>query len=305
MFVPSPQGIRFTTNHEGTVTRAYKDQGGIWTIGQGFTNLSPVCKAWFIEHFGHPLQAGDTITPDQCAELLKLVMEHETVPLANSLKPANQDAFDAENDVIYNCGPRAVGWQWALSAKAQDYAKAASTLLTTAITAQGKPSRGLVQRRRDEAALLTRASNPTAGIPVTTPDSGITRDAAGIKVIQQGLTKLKYYTGPIDGIYDSPAFIKASKNFQRAYGLRVDGRWGTASRSTLNRALASAQVPTITGGSGLGVGGTGFLADHFGWVHLDNPWVLVGLAVAALVIAYGAFLVWHNRGGVLRKRPPA
>lgn len=308
-YSPSPSGIRFTGNHEGTVTRAYKDQGGIWTIGRGFTNLSPVCKAWFIEHFGHPLQAGDSMTIGQCDELMAKVMLHETVPQANSLKPATQSAFDAENDVVYNCGPKAVGWQWALAAKAQDYATAAHRLLTTATTAQGKPSKGLVQRRKDEAALLLAGGNAPqfseAVYPDTTPDTGITTDVEGIKVIQAGLAKLKYYAGENDGLFDSAPFIKASKNFQRAYGLRVDGRWGTASRATLNRALASSQVPNISLASGGGVGGTGFIAQYFGWVHLDNPWVVVGVAVAAVLVAYLAFLIWHNRGVFLRKRTPA
>lgn len=307
MFNPSPQGIKFTGDHEGTVTRAYRDQGGVWTIGRGFTNLSPVCKAWFIAHFGHPLQAGDTMTIAQCDELMALVMAKETVPYANALLPATQSAFDAENDVLYNCGPRAAGWQWALAAKAQDYAKAAKLLVGTAVTAQGKPSAGLVRRRKDEAALLLSGGSTQgrAVYPETTTDTSLTTDVDGTKRIQQGLTKLKYYTGPLDGNYQSPSYVGAVKNFQRAYGLRVDGRVGQATRSTLTRALDATVAPNLSIASGGGVSGMGWFSQQMGWLHLDNPWVLVAVGVAALLLAYGAFLVWHNRGIFLRKRTPA
>lgn len=300
MFQPSAAGIKFSGDHEGFVSRTYKDPGGVLTIGRGFTNLSPVCRAWFINRWGHQLRMGDSMTSAEADELMRLVMEKETVPVANGLLPDSQEAFDAENDVIYNCGPGAANWQWAILAKAQKYADAAIKLLTTAVTASGKPSAGLKRRRADEAMLLQHGSYAS-----TTNDTAITTDPAGVRNVQSNLGKLHYYNGPLDGNYRSDAYIKAVKNFQRAYGLTVDGRVGKATRSALQRAVAALAAPNFTIASGSGLTGSGWLASKLSGLHLDNPWVIVGCAVGALVVAYLAFLVWHNRGLILRKRTTA
>lgn len=305
MFLPDLKGVLFTGSHEGFVGRAYKDQGGVLTIGFGFTNLSPICKQWFMQHWGHLLRADDKMTRAEADELLGLVMRTESAPLANALLPVDQNAFNAENDVIYNCGPKAVGWQWALAAKVQNYARAASLLLTTATTASGVPSQGLRNRRADEAALLSARVGSGTAEPTVSEDAAITKDRPGILAIQNGLETLKYYTGSHDGVFDSPEFIKASKNFQRAYGLTVDGRWGKASRGTLNRALQAQVALPVTASSGMGGGGIGLGMDALGIHLVDNPWVIVGIVVGALVVAYCGFLVWHNRGVLLRQRTPA
>lgn len=295
MFTSSPAGTEFTKQHEGFVSKAYKDQGGVVTIGFGFTNLSPTCRNWFIEHWGHPLRMGDKMVLADAVQLLNAVLTNETGPVANGLAPATQSAFDAENDVIYNCGPKAATWQWALAAKAQDYATAAKRLLTTAVTAMGVPSSGLRKRRADEATLLQSGAYPAHDPTTTSGDA--------MKQVQRDLSSLGFYKGNIDG-NRGPLTIGAVRNFQRAYGLKVDGVVGPATRSAIARAVGAKFRDKASIGSGVGTGGAGWITQNLG-LHLDNPWVIVAVAAGAVVVIYLAFLVWHNRGAILRKRTPA
>lgn len=299
MFSSSQAGVVFTRSHEGTVTRAYKDPGGVVTIGNGFTNLSPICRSWFIVNFGHPLQMGDKMTEAQCDTLLHAVLDHECSGPANSLLPANQQAYDAEVDVIYNCGPNAVGWNWAQAAKAQQYPNAAALLRVTAIKAAGVPNAGLRVRRAAEADLLVQGE---AASPVDA-SAAETLSGDGMRSVQRSLNALGYYKGAIDGL-KGPLTIGAIKNFQRAYGLKVDGAVGPATRSALARAMQTktGQNYSLTGGGG--VGGVGWLTSNLG-IHLDNPWVIVGCAVAVVILIYVAFLLWSHRGVLLGKRTPA
>lgn len=296
MFQSSPKGTEFTKQHEGFVSRAYKDQGGVVTIGFGFTNLSRVCKAWFQKQYGRPLQMGDKMVMADAVALLNDVLSSETGPVANSLQPGSQEAFDAENDVIYNCGPGAAKWQWALAAKAQQYGVAAAKLLTTAVTASGKPSAGLRVRRQHEALLLERGQYGASAPAFET------LDGEALMQVQRDLTTLGYYKGTIDG-RKGALTLGAIKNFQRAYGLKVDGVVGAATRSALARAIAARNGQNISLGGGGGVGLGGWLTS--GGLHLDNPWVLVGLAVGVVALVYVGFLLWSHRGAILGKRTPA
>ena len=66
------------------------------------------------------------------------------------------------------------------------------------------------------------------------------------KQVQQKLKELGYYKGAIDGIFGSGT-VKAVKNFQRDYGLTVDGIVGTKTLKAL----------------GLGTGGTYSSSDIY------------------------------------------
>lgn len=288
----SPKGTLFIKTHEGTVTRAYKDQGGVVTIGVGFTNLSPVCAGWFKAKWGRPLRMGDKMTEAECEQLLAQVLNHEVAPVANKLLPDCQERFDAESSVIYNCGPGAAKWKWAQAAMQQLYATAASRLRTTAITAMGIPSNGLRKRRQAEAALL---EDRTYNIVSTSHAT----DSDDLRVVQKGLTTLGYYKGTIDGVM-GPLTMGAVKNFQRAYGLKVDGIVGNATKSTLARALDARKGQNIALGGGGGTGGVSWLAGD--WLQLDNPLTVVGIVIAAVAVLYVGYLIWSHRGAILGRR---
>ena len=66
----------------------------------------------------------------------------------------------------------------------------------------------------------------------------ITASQSENKQIQQRLKELGYYTGNIDGIIGSQS-LRAIKNFQRDYGLTVDGIVGTKTLSALGLSPSS------------------------------------------------------------------
>jgi hypothetical protein len=65
---------------------------------------------------------------------------------------------------------------------------------------------------------------------------------AEVRLLQQLLTDLGFYTGPINGFFDA-ATERAVRAFQASVGIRVDGIVGPQTRA----ALAGAHVPTTVG----------------------------------------------------------
>lgn len=66
----SDAGFGMLKDSEGFRTRAYRDQGGVVTIGYGFTMLSTVFSRWWLAHHDHPLRMGDTITRNEADPVL-------------------------------------------------------------------------------------------------------------------------------------------------------------------------------------------------------------------------------------------
>jgi peptidoglycan hydrolase-like protein with peptidoglycan-binding domain len=61
------------------------------------------------------------------------------------------------------------------------------------------------------------------------------KPTAAVRLLQQRLAALGYFTGPATGVY-GPVTTAAVKRFQAASGLVVDGKWGPASQAALDRA---------------------------------------------------------------------
>jgi peptidoglycan hydrolase-like protein with peptidoglycan-binding domain len=57
-----------------------------------------------------------------------------------------------------------------------------------------------------------------------------------IRNLQRDLTRLRFYSGPVDGI-QTPATTAAIIRFQRAAHLKPDGLWGPKSQAALDRML--------------------------------------------------------------------
>lgn len=92
----SERAYNFIKQFEGFETKAYKDGGGVWTLGWGTTRFPN----------GYKVQEGDVCTPEEA----QLYLEHDvkrSVIKLNSLlwnKPLTQNQFDALLSFEYNTG---------------------------------------------------------------------------------------------------------------------------------------------------------------------------------------------------------
>lgn len=296
----SEQGAIFTVDHESCPERAYKDPGGVVTVGPGLTMLSAVFASYWNRTRGHALRIGDTLPKAEAIKVFRTVMDEEYASaVARNIGTDIQHVFDGAADVAYNAGVGSTVWNWAKALKAGDVTGACRMLLTTAITAGGKRLQGLVNRRADESKLIEHGDYG-AGPTTEGGSAGISVSPESIKEYQGWLTTLGYYKGNIDGTAGKGSLTEgAIKNFQRAQpGLKVDGRVGPATRSALIRAVNNK-------GQGLSVTGAGTVGGGAGvGLHLDWWWVLGGAAVLVVALIVG-FYLWNNRGAILRYRTPA
>ena len=68
---------------------------------------------------------------------------------------------------------------------------------------------------------------------------------ANVKMVQSRLSTLGYYTYKVDGIWGSRT-LRAVKNFQRDYGLVVDGIVGARTEKALGISLSSSSSSSLT-----------------------------------------------------------
>lgn len=154
----SKKGQVFLMKHEGIRTKAYRDPVGILTIGAGFTWQSRAFrKWWWLYKPGQDFTINSTMTPAEIGDALDYMVRQEygaavTEWLDGQTVP--QHVMDTLISVVWNLGPRALGWSWAKAVKEGDYVKAARLLKNTGTTAKGRKLAGLVRRREEEALLL-------------------------------------------------------------------------------------------------------------------------------------------------------
>lgn len=217
--------------HEGFVDHYYLDAVKVGTIGVGFTWASSAFRKWWAANRpGIDFGPGCTMTRVEADQALIMLADEEYGAAVNKFlgKTVPQNVFDAMTSMVFNCGPGALDWSWAALAKAGDYAGSAERLKTTAVTAKGVRLNGLVNRRADEARLLSTgvyASGGKASMPEddAMSDGILRRGERGEAVanLQRDLTRLGFQA-KADGIFGygtEAALIK----FQKAYGLVADG----------------------------------------------------------------------------------
>jgi len=308
----SEKGAAFVTEREGCVTRAYKDSGGVVTIGIGFTNLSSAFKSYWTKLHGHALQMGDTMTAEEAKKVLTLVFAKEYgPPVAKKFPTCQQHQFDAAGSVVFNCGTGALRDAWATALAASDPILAASQLRSTRITAAGKRLTGLIRRRAAEATLLEKGDYQLKA----TPAPHTAESQGEIASYQRKLTTLGYYKGKIDGV-PGPYTTSAVKVFQRDHGLAEDGVIDPATRAAMNRAMTDAAAKKVATGATAAGGSAGAVTAppvtpppapngtevvHHITTGDQILHVLVFAGTALAIVAIG-WLIWKNRGVILRKR---
>ena len=151
----SEQGIALIKQWEGCKLTAYKDGGGVWTIGYGIiANVKP----------------GLVITQEKAELLLKEYLKKQDEELNNILKDVDllsQEQYDAISSFVYNIGiSRFAKSSFLKFIKEYDWAKAANQLVRRDskgiyhgwIYDNGKKISGLINRRKAEKELFLRGS---------------------------------------------------------------------------------------------------------------------------------------------------
>ena len=140
----SPHGLAKLKQWEGLKTKAYKDAGGVWTIGYGHTAMagSPV-----------PYQ-GQVITAAEAENiLLKDLMQYEAAVANNVKVKLNDNQFAALVSFTFNVGINAFKKSKLLKKLNNGNFDAVPTELMKWNKAGGKKLQGLVNRRRAEGYL--------------------------------------------------------------------------------------------------------------------------------------------------------
>lgn len=289
----SDKGAAFIARHEGFVSKAYRDPVGVWTIGTGFTNRSRVFSKYWRKLHGRPMRAGDTITSQQNAAILRKAADEEYgAAVIRHINPRAQHQYDGATSVCFNCGPGAAKWKWAKALAGGDVAGSARLLRKTAVTAKGRRLRGLVRRRAEEADLIEHEIYGRHGKPADRAGNGDEAARALNRDYQAKLARLGYDPGPADGVYGGKTKAAVLK-FQTAHpDLVNDGLLGRATMAQIDRSLAKRSKPK----TGAAVG-TAVVAGAGAAVEVLSPdWTLWAVGgVAVLVVATVALFIWKYR----------
>ena len=227
-YVTSTNGVNFIKTLEGFESTAYKDQGGVWTIGYGHTA---------------GVYSGMTITESQAENYLKSDLKIAENAVNNKVTIyIPQYRFDALVSLVFNVGASAFANSKLLQKLNQGNINEAATEFDDWNLVDGVPSPGLTNRRAAEKNLFL------TGVYDTTVSSGTsTNTSSTISAIQSTMNN-RYSTGlAVDGIYGANtkrAMIKGLQtelNKQYNKGLTVDGYWGPKTKDA---------CPIISGGSG-------------------------------------------------------
>lgn len=143
----SQNGINFIKKHEGLCKTAYRDSGGVLTIGYGHTG---------------GVKAGQTITQEQAEELLTsdLARFESRVNYYrnNYYKTMNQNQFDALVSFAFNLGN---GNLDALTQNGQRSLSKLPDFMVLYVHCNGQVLTGLKNRRNDEVKLFNTAVTPS------------------------------------------------------------------------------------------------------------------------------------------------
>jgi lysozyme len=148
-FSYSDEGLALTKSFEGLRLEAYKDSGGIWTVGYG--------------HTGPDLLAGMKISQADADMMLRADLSVAVACVNRGVtEEISQPQFDAMVDFCFNVG-RGNFLQSSLLRKVNvgDLEGAAAQFLLW-VNIAGRKSDGLVRRRKAEHAMFLEVARQTA-----------------------------------------------------------------------------------------------------------------------------------------------
>lgn len=139
-------GIAFLKKCEGFRDKAYKDTGGVWTIGYGTTKVN-----------GKPVEAGMTCTEPQATAWLGDDLAWAQTAVNKLVRVAlKQNQFDALVSFVYNVGEYAFMRSTMLRLLNANQISKAADEFDKWIYDNGKVIEGLKNRRRFEKQLFTQ-----------------------------------------------------------------------------------------------------------------------------------------------------
>ena len=144
----SDSGIKFLKDREGYSATAYKDSGGVWTIGHGTIKIA-----------GVPVYEGDSCTPEQAEQYMRNDLQWAEAAVNRLVKVSlYQSQYDALVSFVYNVGQGGFTTSTLLrKLNEAKYRDAAEEFLRWN-RAGGKPVQGLTNRRVAEKELFLHDS---------------------------------------------------------------------------------------------------------------------------------------------------
>lgn len=185
------EGLQIIKDSEGLRLKAYRDSGGVLTIGYGHTSAA-----------GAPaVTTGMRITAEEANEILRRdVMVAEDDVRALVKVPLNENQFSALTSFLFNLGREQV--QSSTLIRKLNAGADPAAEFDRWVYDDGVKLNGLVKRRAKERALF---SKPISGAPVESVEHRL----------QRQLAALGLYAGKIDGHW-GPLSRAAMEAFGRA-----------------------------------------------------------------------------------------
>lgn len=139
-------GIQFLKRWEGFKAEAYKDTGGVWTIGYGT-----------IKWMGKPVEQGMKMTEKEAELALQADLAWAQTAVNQLVRyPLTQNMFDALVSFVYNVGESAFRRSTLLRLLNQGRVADAAKQFERWKFDNGKVVQGLLNRREAERALFER-----------------------------------------------------------------------------------------------------------------------------------------------------
>ena len=141
----SSRGRAVIGAQEGLRLRAYRDSGGVWTIGYGHTSMVGA----------PPVQSGMRITREEAGAILaRDLLKYEDAVMREVKVPLAQCQFDALVSFTYNCGEGTLRNAVFLAHLNSGSVAAVPHVMLKFDTAAGRVLSALVRRRKAEASMF-------------------------------------------------------------------------------------------------------------------------------------------------------